>query len=145
MVRTLIKRRDKTGRYWYNKVNPLDRFKFVDRDVLRFNDMAVVGRLEKAEHAKYKWKLEYRRKGIKALTDYVEIDSTQITFTPDIIDKMNDAILQSGQFNNPRNRVFSIDIRTKRANHQKWSKSVRSHIYYSPEGDLKLIGIEREG
>jgi len=78
--------------------------------------------------------------------DYIEIDSTQITFTPDIIEKMNDAILQSGQPDNPRNRVFSIDIRNKRTNRPKWNKSVRSHIYYySPEGNLKLIGIEREG
>ncbi len=144
MSQTLIQRRDKTGRYWYNKVNPLDRFK-VDKDVLRFDDMAIVGHLEKAEDAKYKWKLKYRGKGIRDLTDYIEIASTQITFTPEIIDKMNDAIRQSGQPDNPRNRVFSIDIRTKRGNRSKWSKSVRPHIYYSPGGDLKLIGIEREG
>ena len=140
MIRTLIKRRDKTGRYWYNKVNPLDRFK-VDKNVLRFDDMAVVGHLEKVEDTKYKWKLEYHGNEIQPLTDYVEIDSTQITFAPDIIEKMNDAIQQSGNPNNPRNHVFSINIRTKRANRQKWSKSVCPYIYYSPEDDLKLIGI----
>jgi hypothetical protein len=153
MIQTLIQRRDKTGRHWYNKANPLDRFRFAERNVLRFDDMAVIGRLEKTEDTKYKWRLEYRGKGSsrsKPLTDYVEIDSTQITFTPDIIEKMNNAILQSGQPDNPRNRVLSIDIRTKRANRQKWSKSVRPHIYLSPleketSGDLKLIGIEREG
>jgi len=144
MIRTLIKRRNKTGRYWYNKVNPLDKFK-VDKHVLSFDDMAVVGHLEKAENAKYKWKLEYRGKETPNLTDYLEIDSTQITFTPDIIEQMNDAILKSGQPDNPRNRVFSIDIRTKRANCPKWSNSVRPHIYYSPEGEFKFIGIEREG
>jgi hypothetical protein len=101
--------------------------------------------LEKEEDAKYKWKLEYRRKGIQPLTDYVEVDSTNITFTPDIIDKMNDVILRFGQSDNPRNRVFSIDIRTRRANHSKWSKSVRPYLYYSPEGEFKLIGIAREG
>jgi len=144
MIQTLIKRRDKTGRYWYNKVNPLDKFK-VDKHVLNFDDLAVVGHLEKAENAKYKWKLEYHGKETQNLTDYLEIDSTQITFTPDIIEKMNDAILKSGQPDNPRNRVFSIGIRTKRANCSKWSKRVRPHIYYSPEGEFKLIGIEREG
>ncbi len=145
MTQILAQRRDKTGRYWYNRVNPLDRFAFSDKHVLRFDDMAVVGRLEKAEDAKYKWKIEHRGKGIKALTDYAEIDSTEITFTPNIIDKINDAITQSEQSDDPRNRVFSIDILTKRANRPKWSKSVRAYIYYSPAGDLKLIGIEREG
>ena len=47
MSRMLMQRRDKTGRYWYSKVNPLDRFTFSDKRVLRFDDMAVVGRLEK--------------------------------------------------------------------------------------------------
>jgi len=143
MTHTLIKRRDKTGRYWYNKVNPLDRFK-VDKHVLHFDDMAVVGGLEEAEETKYKWKLEYRGKGIEPITDYVEIDSTDITLKPDIIEKMKAAIQQSGNANNKRNRVFSIDIQTKRAKRSKWSKSVRPHIYYSPEGELKIIGIERE-
>ena len=145
MSRMLMQRRDKTGRYWYSKVNPLDRFTFSDKRVLRFDDMAVVGRLEKAEDAKYKWRLEYRGQEINALTDYVETNSTEITFTPGVIDRMNDAVSQSGQPDNPRNRVFSIDIRTKRADRPKWGKSVRPHVYYSPEGDLKLIGIEREG
>ena len=112
---------------------------------VKFDDMAVAGSLEKAEDTKYKWKLEYRGDGIQAMTDYSEICLTNITLTPDILDKMNDAIMQSGQPDSPRNRVFSIDIRTKRADRSKWSKSVRPHIYYSPDGVLKLIGIEREG
>ena len=143
MIQTLIKRRDKTGRYWYNKVNPLDRFK-VEGNVLHFTDMAVTGHLGKAEDAKYKWKLEYRRKKIQALTDYVAIDASQITFTHEVIKKMKDVILKSGQPDNPRHRVFSIDLRTQRANRSKWGKSVRPHIYYSPQGEFKLIGIERE-
>ncbi len=145
MSQTLIQRRDKTGRYWYGRVNPLDRFAFSDKNILRFDDMAVVGGLEKSEDVKYQWKLEHRGDGVKAITDYVEIESTQITFTPDIIESMEDIIQKSEQADNPRNRVFSIDIQTKRTTNPKWSKSVRSHFYYSPEGDLKLIGIEREG
>jgi len=144
MTHKLIKRRDKTGRYWYNKVNPLDRLKFVEGNLLRFDDMAVVGGLEKEEDTKYKWKLEYHGKRIQPITDYVEIDSTDITLKPDIIEQMKAAIQQSGNANNKRNRVFSIDIQTKRAKRSKWSKSVRPHIYYSPEGELKIIGIERE-
>jgi hypothetical protein len=145
MSQTLIQRRDKTIRYSYDKVNPLDRFVFSDKHVLCFDDMAVVGNLEKAEDAKYKWKLEHSGKAAKAITDYSEIDSTQIAFTPDLIERMNDTILQSGQPDNERNRVFSIDIQTKRADSPKWSKSVRAHVYYSPAGDLKLIGVQREG
>ena len=144
ITRTLIKRRDRTGHYWYNKVNPLDRFK-IDGNVLRFDDMAVVGHLEKAADTKYKWKLEYRHKRVQPLTDYVEIDATSVTFTADIMEKMQAAIKQSGNANNQRNRVFAIDLRTKRANRSKWSKSVCLHICYSPDGTLKLIGIEREG
>ena len=145
MSQILIQRRDKTGRYWYGRGNPLDRFAFSDSNILRFDDMAVVGDLEKAEDAKYKWRLEYRGDGIEAMTDYVEIKSTQIAFSPDIIERMNDVISQSGQPENERNRVFSIDIRTNRGDSSRWSKSVRVHVFYSPEGDLKLIGIEREG
>ena len=148
MTQTLIKRRDKTGRYWYNKVNPLDKFK-VDGNILRFDDMAVIGNLAEAERTKYKWKLEYLEEKIQALTDYIEIDSPQITFTAEIIEKMKDAVLKSKQPDNSRNRVFSIDIRTKRGSRSEmksgWSKSVRPHIHLSPQGEIKLIGIEREG
>ncbi|MCG8607211.1 hypothetical protein MJD09_19780 [bacterium] len=45
MTRTLIERRDKIGRYWYGKLNPLDRFHIVAdsnrRWRLQFDDLAV--------------------------------------------------------------------------------------------------------
>jgi len=141
---TLIKRREKIGRYWYSKVNPLDRFRFVDKSVLSFDDMAVVAGLEKTEDAKYRWKLDYIGKEKGTLADYAEITSTRIVFPPNIVEEMKKAILWSGQPDDPSNRVFSVSIETKRADQSKWCKNVYINVYYSPEGKFKVIGVERE-
>ena len=45
LVKTLIKRRDKIARYWYKRINPLDRFRVgyhEERLELRFSDLGVI-------------------------------------------------------------------------------------------------------
>jgi hypothetical protein len=46
LVETLIARQRKTVRYWFHRVNPLDRFAVEGQDRLCFDDLALVHRLE---------------------------------------------------------------------------------------------------
>ena len=56
LVRLLKERRDKIGRYWCSMVNPLDRF-WIDRAGLHFEDLAVVGKIARAEDTGYRYRV----------------------------------------------------------------------------------------
>ena len=78
IVKTLIERRDKTGRYWYSVVNPIDNFRFAQTNgsnghqnanskIIEFDDLSVNAGFENAERTTYRYKLKYRGKD---LTNY---------------------------------------------------------------------------
>ncbi|MDZ7682724.1 MAG: hypothetical protein U5J63_13675 [Fodinibius sp.] len=56
LTEVLIKRRDKIGRYWFSRINPIDKFKVKKSKgniVLLFNDLGVTGKLCKPEETHY--------------------------------------------------------------------------------------------
>ena len=75
MARVLRERRDQVGREWFAKVNPLDRFRLskegetldggasgtsgaLTQEMLRFDDLAVTGRLADAGTTRYRYRIE---------------------------------------------------------------------------------------
>ena len=56
LTRLLIERRDMIGRYWYGRVNPLDRFR-IDRERLHFTDLAIEGKLAQASGTSYQYRM----------------------------------------------------------------------------------------
>ncbi|MCH9025352.1 MAG: hypothetical protein IH931_08470, partial [candidate division Zixibacteria bacterium] len=67
LIKTMIERRDKVGRYWFHRMNPIDKFEFRKSRaevVLAFHDLAVDGKLERREETKYIYALSHRDKGL---------------------------------------------------------------------------------
>ena len=62
LIKTIIERRDIVGRYWFDRVNPLDRFVLgknaAGGQELRFTDLAVAGKLYALEDAAYRYSLK---------------------------------------------------------------------------------------
>ena len=61
LVQTLIERRDKTGRAWFARIAPLDRFELASGEALRFTDLGIDRRLWTADETEYQ--VEFRREG----------------------------------------------------------------------------------
>ncbi|MFQ5637241.1 MAG: hypothetical protein ACE5IR_04525, partial [bacterium] len=81
LITTLIGRRNKIGKYWFERMNPLDKFKIerrAGRTVLTFHDLAVDGKLESSAETKYIYTLSYRKKG-KHKQAYVESPAIPIS------------------------------------------------------------------
>jgi len=58
LLKTLKERRDTTGRYWFNKVNPLDNFRIEtidDQPWLCFDDLMVETGLEEEGNSRYRY------------------------------------------------------------------------------------------
>jgi hypothetical protein len=135
----LTKRREKIGRYWYSKVNPLDQFAMKQDGEglsLQFADMGVEGGLW--QPAKYHYELRHCESNelidSGALTGIMEI-----AISTDVLSSMD------GQTTNEQHRFFYYMLRMEREG--KLSKAVRVYLYDSGHGSdrLKIVHIERDG
>jgi len=154
VAKTLIERRDKTGRYWYGNVNPLDNFRFAQTNgsngqqnpngrVVEFDDLAVKAGFENAERTTYRYKLKYRGND---LTNYFFSRSNpSLSFNSEmhqVIEKL---------FNEKTNireddKILTFKIETKRSEFGSWRKTIEVYFYY-PIGNEKapqIVAIKRE-
>jgi hypothetical protein len=113
---TLIKRREKIGRYWYNKVNPLDRFVLKEDGgsvKLHFTDLGVQGELW--QPATYHYELRHyksnevldsgsvspssssaTREVLTGSTDLLRTQSSMISISPQVLSSMDGFINGKG-------------------------------------------------
>ena len=127
LTRLLIERRDMIGRYWFDKINPLDKF-WIDRDGLRFEDQAVKGNLVSAEETTYQYTLI--NEGGEPIGHPITIQNTAPLVVP-------------GELT-PRN-YYGFKIQTKRAHKPGWSKATRVYFYVWQPGRYQVVRVEREG
>ena len=123
----LIERRDMIGRYWFDRVNPLDHFAVAD-DRLEFVDLAVAGGLEEASATRYQYRL-LNEKGGRIDPAPVLADGTGIAI---------DQSLGPQQFH-------GYEIRTQRGGSDRWSNYTRVYFHKWEDGRLQIVRIEREG
>lgn len=137
-------RRDKTGRYWYGKVNPLDGFAIegsgAGRQHLSFRDLAVDGGLEDQAGTRYRYDL---RIGGRKVSEEREIGLGARIELPGLDEQRE---FDNRSKNDPGSDVqWEIRIRTARGNGERWSRSVK--VYLSADrttGAFALLGIERQ-
>lgn len=129
LARILIERRDVIGRYWFNRVAPLDAFelRFGTGDIqeLHFIDLAVETGLESAGLSEYR--CQWFMKG-KAFA------SAQVLTTPHV------------EMPNPLQDQMSVRLQVRRGPNKKWSKPVM--VYFTrdeTDGRLALLGAKRSG
>lgn len=130
----LMKRRDKIGRYWFSRINPIDKFEVGtsgDKILLGFTDPGVRGDLYSAGETYY----EYSVRVFDGKT-LVREHQTQTTRIP--IDR--DAI--SGQ-STREPIVLEYEIITRRKKNKTAEKSTFVYVLPGP-GDPRIVGITRE-
>ena len=54
LLEVIKARRDKTGRYWFSRVNCLDHFQIDDTQELHFTDLGVAGKLWTEKETRYR-------------------------------------------------------------------------------------------
>ena len=135
--RTIIERRDIVGRYWFSKVNPLDRFSIIqdssEGNFLGFNDLAKDGGLVHSDDSYYNIVI-HNPDGTRYSKVVLE---NKTTFKLPMFTSDNLAIEDP--------KIFTVEIRTRRGTSGLWSNKVLVYLTYNPElGEHKLLGIRRE-
>jgi hypothetical protein len=123
LTRLLSQRRDMIGRYWFGRVNPLDRFAFEGEELV-FADLAVEGGLEEGGSYQYRW--------LDAEGHW--LGPPQVAETPRLPLEPG---MEAGQYR-------GCELRTRRPGQPSWSKYTRVYFYKWPDGRFQLVRVERE-
>lgn len=124
LIRLLKARRDKVGRYWFKRINTLDRF-WTDRKGLHFEDLAVTGGLVSKGQTRYRYRLLDHRGRAIGVAQRIETEGS-ISVSED---------LRSGQF-------YGFEIRALRPG---WAdKYVRVYFYVREPGRYQVVRVDRE-
>ena len=131
LLKTIITRRDIVGRYWFSRVNPLDKFELQEdpdgKQALCFVDLAVESGLESADQSEYRYDLKYMGKLIQ------ESESLQKTYI--LLPEVTEETSGGEDF-------WELKIYTKRGSGDKWMKPVE--VYLRPDETSRtasLVGI----
>jgi hypothetical protein len=144
MVQVLRERRDKVGREWFAKVNPLDRFRISNEgetvgggasgagmhEMLRFDDLAVTGKLADAGTTRYRYRIE------PPLDDAGENDEWQETTTPAVSLGLN-----AGSAAAHEPGVHEVRIETRRGE-EGFGPAVRIQLEHDG-GPTRIVAIRR--
>ncbi|MBN2000340.1 hypothetical protein JW935_22510 [candidate division KSB1 bacterium] len=126
LIQTLIERRDKIGRYYFSRVNPLDKFIVKEKTdgscEFSFVDMAVVTGLEKSESSQY---LVEIIQGDKILIEKNVLESPSVKIPA----------WEEGQ--------VQVCLRTKRQTEGRWSPWVKVYASKNKSG-YRIDGIIRQ-
>jgi len=135
IIAVLIKRRDQIGRYWFSRINPVDKFSVTDTGdqiMLAFKDLGVTGGLFDPEQTHYEYEI--------SVVDGKTLQQEQKTEEPVIsFDKSTIPQLTTGG----RTDVLKYEIITRRTNPDVSEKSTLVYIALEQTGP-RLVGIKRE-
>lgn len=145
LIKTLIERRDKIGRYWFARMNPIDMFRFEYNAkgelTLAFNDLAVDGNFSTDLESKYVYTMSHRKKGShrQAIVEdpAIPISRNGEGFLDEILTSSNGTL-------DEEEKIFSVRIETQRGQ-GSISKVVEVYFYYpGNSGKPRVVGIVRE-
>lgn len=135
LAEVLIKRRDKIGRYWFSRINPIDRFKTKKTNgiiLLSFSDLAIEGELFQPDETHY----EYTVSGVdgKQILQDQRAEQPRIILESNIIPESN---------NDKEPVILKVDIVTRRAAADISEKNTGVFIALEKSGP-RVVGIQRE-
>ena len=142
LLKTLIERRDITGRYWFDRVVPLDHFKLVStqdgRQALHFMDLAVETGLESMEEANYRYSL--RRNGVKVVPA-TDLGPKTVIPLPD-----PQAWLTESRPDSYPEDQWEVTVQVKRGDRGEWSRWLKVYLREeTTDPYFKLLGLKRQG
>jgi len=121
--RLMIELRDMIGRYWFERVNPLDHFRVEGRSLV-FEDLAVTGGIEERPNSRYRAALRAEDERPQGPEQVMESTSVPLDgLAPD--------------------RYYVCDLWTERPTNG-WSDRTRVRFYLGKDGAGAVVGIGRE-
>ncbi|MFZ0391040.1 MAG: hypothetical protein WAN36_11335 [Calditrichia bacterium] len=140
LFRVIKERRDLIGRYWFKKMNPLDKFEILDGDdgtqLFCFGDLAIEYGLATEEQSSYRYRLLQNGKMVSPaheLQGATCIQLTQLT--------ASDTRKSGGSGEDQ----WAIALETRREGKNKWSKRVTVYfVQDESSGKFKIHGVKRE-
>jgi len=144
LLQTLIERRNIVGRYWFSRMNPLDRFKLRENSdgtqELCFVDLAVETGLEELDRSQYRYDLKnragyiYKEKNV-GHSMCIPLSSKQLI--PKIGKSTKDLASDES--------IGEIRIQIKRSASKEWSRWVKVYLGFDHSSKrYTLLGIKRQ-
>jgi hypothetical protein len=135
LTEVLIKRRDKIGRYWFSRINPIDKFEATKRNeniLLSFSDLGTAGKLFKPEETHYDY--------TTSVVDGKQILQNQNTKNPQI--SVERSVIPEST-DNEKPTVLKFNIITRREAADVSEKSTQVYVALEETGP-RVVGIQRE-
>lgn len=126
LINTLIERRDKIGRYWFSKINPLDKFivsKNSDTLTLKFSDLGVDYGLYSSSETEYHYTLS---------SDGDVVKANLMTNKPEVFVQISSFF----------DEIIEIEIVTHRKSSNAAEKAVKIYVANDSRG-VRIAGIQR--
>jgi hypothetical protein len=151
LLEVLKKRRDKVGRYWFDRINPLDRFSVTDSSMavverggatpvgspLQFDDLAVTGDLAVAEARRYTYRFFLDG---EALGPVRSVDSSRVPLGID--GRALGTVLDARDRTAPDDRVVRVDLRTVQGD--ETSSVTQVYVVVPMGAPARVVGVHRE-
>ena len=140
LVEVLRARRDQIGRYWFDRINPLDRFAVAGAGgeaTLTFDDLSVTGGLDDpaARRYRYQWHLDGTALGAEAVAEDsrvpLSVDGAALA-----------SLLAERGRTGGHDRVVRVDLRTVAEG--EVSRRTRVYVHVPVTGPARVVGLERE-
>ena len=150
LLEVLQARRDKIGRYWFDRINPLDRFSVVAPSAvvagqgratpvgaqLRFDDLAVTGGLAAGETRRYTYQFVLDGEALGAVRS---VDSSRVPLGVD--GRALGTILDARGRTSPDDRVVRVDLRTVQGD--ETSAATQVYVVVPTGAPARVVGVGR--
>jgi hypothetical protein len=137
LVKTLKERRDKIGRYWFGKVNPLDLFTVIGKDgkvFLEFVDLGVERNLWTIDQSFYRHEIYVA--GHRIFNNMLPSHENAVDL---------EVIRQRALSNNQQKELIEVRLYTKRGETKGWSQPVCVFLQNSGKvSNLDILGLLRK-
>ncbi len=138
LFQRLVERRDKIGRHWFSRVNPLDYFEVLGGGhgmLISFDDLAVRYGLESEAGNRYHYVVEYD--GSEVVSGVSEESAVVLSIT-DLASMAE--VYKAG--NEDKDHLYRLEIRTERPG-KKLSKPTVVWLWYDDqESYFEFVGLE---
>lgn len=142
LLKTLMERQEKIGRYWFSRVNPLDNFEYsVSKEGMnfRFEDLAVKHGFEEAAKTTYKYSVKYFN---NTLVGEQTMTGTEFSLSSKTLSDLATYNKPTSK-ERPEEHLYEIVIKTKRGESIYWSKPVALWLWFDHlKNSFQLVGIE---
>lgn len=135
LTRTIIERRDITGRYWFSRMTPLDRFRIEPgvngKDSLTFTDLAIEAGLATAGATTYRYEIKRNGKRVAAYSSIGNATSLPL---------YESLALSNGA--GEEEAIVEIAIQAQRGQ-DDWIRPVWVYLLHQPGTGYQVIGLRR--